>query len=155
MLAPERTAALIVTVGGRACAVPLHYVAETMRPLPIEPVAGTPSFVRGLSVIRGEPIPVVDLRALLENGENSATLGRFVTVKLKTRKAAIGVDAVVGLRHLDSARFEELPPILGNVAADLIEALATRDGELLIVLRGARIVPDEVWATLARGEATR
>ncbi|MCX6539541.1 MAG: chemotaxis protein CheW [Acidobacteria bacterium] len=146
---------LVVTVGAHTCAIPLHHVAETMRPLPIEPVAGTPGFVRGVSVIRGAPTPVVDLKALLENGENSATYGRFVTLKLGERRMAIGVDGVVGLRNLDSAQLEELPPILRDVAADLIEAIGARDAQLLIVLRAARIVPDEVWTTLAAGEATR
>ena len=80
--ASEISPVLVVTVGARACAIPLQHVAETMRPLPIEPVAGTPGFVRGVSVIRGAPTPVVDLRALLENVPNSVTYGRFVTMKL-------------------------------------------------------------------------
>ena len=65
---------LVVTAGAHACAFPLHHVVEIMRPLPIKSVAGTPGFVRGVSVVRGAPTPVVDLKALLENGENS--LGR-------------------------------------------------------------------------------
>jgi purine-binding chemotaxis protein CheW len=151
----EKSPVLVVMVGGRACAIPLHHVKETMRPLPIEPVAGTPGFVRGVSLIRGAPTPVVDLKALLENGENSATYGRFVTMKLGERRVAIGVDGVVGLRNLDSAQLGELPPILRDVAADLIEAIGTCDGQLLVVLRAARIVPDEVWTTLASAEATQ
>ncbi|HEX7478651.1 MAG TPA: chemotaxis protein CheW [Polyangiales bacterium] len=153
--ATEGSPALIVTVGARACAIPLHHVAETMRPLPIEPVAEMPDFVRGVSVIRGAPTPVIDLNALLGNGENSATYGRFVTMKLGERRVALGVDGVVGLRNLDSAQLGELPPILRDVAADLIEAIGTRDAQLLVVLRAARIVPDEVWTTLAAAQATR
>ena len=153
--ASETSPVLVVTVGARACAIPLHHVAETMRPLPIEPVAGTPGFVRGVSVIRGAPTPVVDIRGLLENVPNSETYGRFVTMKLGERRVAIGVDGVVGLRNLDSAQLGELPPILRDVAADLIEAIGTRDAQLLVVLRAARLVPDEVWTTLAVAEATR
>jgi chemotaxis signal transduction protein len=67
----ETSPVFVVMVGARACAFPLHHVAETMRPLPIESVAGTPSFVRGVSVIRGVPTPVVDLKALLENSANT------------------------------------------------------------------------------------
>lgn len=153
--ASERSPSLVVTVGARACAIRLHNVAETMRPLSIEPVAGTPGFVRGVAVIRGVPTPVIDLRALLENCPNSATYGRFVTLKLGERRVAIGVDGVVGLMSLDSAQFGELPPILRDVAADLIEAIGIRDAQLLVVLRAARIVPDEVWTTLAAAGATR
>jgi len=153
--ASERSPVLVVTVGARACAIPLHHVAETMRPLSIEPVAGTPGFVRGVSVIRGAPTPVIDLKALLENGENSATYGRFVTMKLGERRVALGVDGVVGLKNLDSAQLRELPPMLRDVTGDLIEAMGTRDAQLLVVLRASRMVPDEVWSTLAAAEVTR
>ena len=142
----------MVMVGARACAFPLHHVAEAMRPLPIKPVAGTPSFVRGVSVIRGIPTPVVDLKALLDNSENSASYGRFVTLKLGDRQVVIGVDSVVGLRNLDSSQLGELPPLLRDVTADLIESFGTRDAQLLLVLRAAHIVPEEVWTTLAVAE---
>ena len=148
----ETSPVFVVMVGARACAFPLHHVAETMRPLPIKPVAGTPGFVCGVSVIRGTPTPVVDLKALLENSENSPSYGRFVSLKLDDRRVAIGVDSVVGLRHLDSAQLGELPPLLRDVAADLIESFGSRDAQLLLVLRAARIVPDEVWTTLAAAE---
>ena len=81
--ATEVSPVLVVMVGARACAFPLHHVAETMRPLPIKRVAGTPSFVCGVSVIRGTPTPVVDLKALLEHCENSPSYGRFVSLKLE------------------------------------------------------------------------
>ena len=150
--ASEINQVLVVMVGTRACAFPLRHVAETMRPLPIEPIAGTPGFVCGVSVIRGTPTPVVDLKALLENSDNSPSYGRFVTLKYDTRRVVIGVDSVVGLRNLDSAQLAELPPLLRDVTADLIESFGTLDAQLLLVLHAARIVPDEVWATLAAAE---
>ena len=64
--ATEVSPVLVVMVGARACAFPLHHVAETMRPLPIKHVAGTPGFVCGVSVIRGTPTPVVDQNTLRE-----------------------------------------------------------------------------------------
>lgn len=151
----QRNPVLVVAVGARACAIPLCHVVETMRPLPIGPVTGTPGFVRGVAVIRGAPTPVVDLGALLGNSGNSATYGRFVTLKLGERRVALGVDGVGGVRHLDSAQLGELPPLLRDVAADLVESVGVRDAELLVVLRAARLVPEEVWATLAAAEARR
>ena len=123
-----------------------------MRPLPIKPVAGTPGFVCGVSVIRGMATPVVDLQALLENRESSPSFGRFVTLKLNDRRIAMGVNSVVGLRNLDSAQLGALPPLLRDVTADLIASFGTLDAQLLLVLRAAHLVPEEVWATLATGE---
>ena len=151
--ATEVSSVFVVMAGARACAFPLHHVAETMRPLPIKPVAGTPSFICGVSIIRDTPTPVVDLKALLENSENSPSYGRFVTLKLENRRVVVGVDSVVGLITLDSAQLGDLPPLLRDVNADLVESFGSRDAELLLVLRAARIVSDEVWSTLAKAEA--
>jgi purine-binding chemotaxis protein CheW len=53
------------------------------------------------------------------------------------------------VRTLDPAKLGELPPILRDAAIGIIEAIGTRDAQLLVVLRAARMVPDEVWTTLA------
>ena len=150
--ASEISPVLVVMVGTRAGAFPLRHVAETMRPIPIEPIAGMPGFVCGVSIIRGLPTPVVDLKALLENSDNSPSFGRFVTLKYDGRRVVIGVDSVVGVRNLDSAQLGELPSLLRDVAADLIDSFGILDAQLLLVLSTTRIVPDEVWATLAAAE---
>ena len=150
--ASEINQVLVVMVGTRACAFQLRHVAETMRPLPIEPIAGTPGFVCGVSVIRGTPTPVVDLKALLEHSDNRPSFGRFVALRCDARRVVIGVDSVVGLRNLDAAQLGELPPLLRDVTADLIDSFGTLDAQLLLVLHAARIVPDEVWATFAATE---
>lgn len=147
-VAPHRSV-LVVAVGTRSCAIPLAHVAETMRPLPIEPVPGTPPFVRGVSVVRGVPIPVIDLRALLENNDVSPAYGRFVTLRVDDRSVALGVNEVIGVRTLDTGQLQELPHLLRDVATGTIEALGVRDARLLLVLRAARIVPDDVWPALA------
>jgi purine-binding chemotaxis protein CheW len=143
---------LVVMVGARACAIPLHHVAETMRPLPIEPFVGTLGFVCGVSVIYGVPTPVVDLKALLENSANTQNFGRFVVLKLDDRRVAIGVDSVIGLKNLNSAQLGELPPLLRDVTTDLIESFGTLDAQLLLVLHAARIVTDEVWTSIAQAQ---
>lgn len=141
--------ALIVTVGARAYAIPIRHVSETMRPLPIEPVPGAPAFVRGLSVIRGAPLPVVDLRRLLE-GESPVLFGRFVTVQVDERRFVLAVDRVVGVRDL--ALLQTLPPLLrADGGTDLVQAIGISDAQLLVVLRAARLVPEDVWGSLAIG----
>lgn len=150
--AAERIPALTVMVGGSACAIPLRHVVETMRPLPIQSIAGTSSFLLGVSIIRGSPVPVVDLGVLMGNEGAIVTDGRLVNLKLEERRVAILVNRVVGVRQLDPDSFAELPLVLRDVAADFVDALGARDAQLLLVLRTSRILPDEVWAKLAAGE---
>lgn len=153
---PTGARVLIVAAGARVCALSVHHVAETMRPLPVEPVAGTPHYVRGLSVIRGASVPVVDLPALLDScASGTSATRRFVTVKADARLIALAVDSVIGIRELDATQLEELPPLLRHADVALIEAIGVADAQLLVVLRGARILPEETWKAIEAGTVTR
>lgn len=136
--------ALLVTVGERLCAVPLEHVVETMRPLPTVPLDGAPAFILGLAVIRGCALPVADLNLLLHGARARSTPGRFVTLALGARQAALAVDRVVGVRRI--ARLEALPPLLRDAAHEAVAAVAVHDAQLLVVLEATRLVPDPVWA---------
>ena len=145
---------LICRVHGRLCALPLHDVIETMRPLPMQVVAGAPHFVRGLAVIRGEPVPVVDAARLLGEEDASASLERWITLTVGPRRVALAVEGVLGVRRLPADGRHALPPLLGDVSRDLLSELGLLDESLLLVLQGGRLLSDDVWAGLAaRGSA--
>jgi purine-binding chemotaxis protein CheW len=148
--AASATRSLVVRVQSRVCAVPLIHVLETMRPLPVEPIAGVPSFVRGVSIIRGVVTPVVDLAAIL--GMPGGGAERFVTLRLGDRQVALSVGAVLGVRELDASEIQELPPLLRGTSQDVVETLGTLDEEVLTVLRAGWELPDEVWRALAAEE---
>lgn len=121
-----------------------------MRPLPVTPLARSPAFVRGLSVIRGGPVPVVDLGALL-GGSDPEKATRFVTLRLDGRCVALAVDGVLGVQDL-TGTLSSLPPLLADASAEAVSALGVLDAELVFVLEAARLVPDSVWQALeARG----
>jgi len=120
-----------------------------MRPLPVEPLAGVPSFVLGLVVVRGIPTPVVDVAALVCGAASHPT--RFLTVKAGTRRVVLAVDAVLGVVDIPPGSVDVLPPLFENAGLAAIEAVGVLDAELLLVLRHTRLVPDDVWETIQRG----
>jgi purine-binding chemotaxis protein CheW len=142
---------LILRVGSRLCAVPLAQVVETMRLLPIKSIAGVPGYVRGLSIIRGEPVPVIDAALLL--GNETAPAARLVTIRTGARIVALAVDAVEGVIEIGAAKRSELPPLMRQAAADTIAEVGMLDAELLLLLRTARILPQSLFDQLAAAEA--
>jgi purine-binding chemotaxis protein CheW len=146
---------LLFRVHGRLCALPLEHVVETMRPLPMDAVAGAPACVAGVSIIRGAAIPVVDVARLLTPSDDSGRIGppvgsaRFVTVRVTDRTVALAVDVVVGVRRLPPGALHALPLLLRDAGSDAVATIGTLDAELLLVLRAARLVPSDLSAEAA------
>ncbi|RPI22189.1 MAG: chemotaxis protein CheW [Acidobacteria bacterium] len=142
--------ALVMKVGEFRCALPLRHVLETMRPLPIQPLACAPDFVLGLSVIRGEPVPVVDLASLLQIPSDPPS--RFVVVRAGDRRVALAVELIAGTRAVTPQSLSSVPPLLAGAPAVSVAAIGSLDKQLLLVLETACLIPDEVWASLAGSE---
>lgn len=129
---------------GALAALAAEHVIETMRPLPCDPVAGAPPFVVGVAVIRGRPTPVVDVGALV-GAPHDAPAARWITVAVGDRVVGLAVADVVGVRRLNGdAAAGAMPPLLSDAARGAVSALGVLDGELLLVLQGATLVPDDV-----------
>lgn len=145
MRALEADVFLVVRAGAaRWCALPLGHVVETLRPLALEPLAGAPGHVLGIALIRGIAQPVVDLARLLGTCAGPADdITRLVTLRVGTRRVALAVAAVQGLRRIAPQAWQPLPPLLREAGQEAVAALATLDAELLLVLDSARLLPDE------------
>jgi purine-binding chemotaxis protein CheW len=136
------TSWLVCCVGARLCAVPLENVVETMRLLPIQPIAGAPQSVLGLCSIRGLPVPVVDLRAVL--AESDASLQRMVALRIGSGAVAVAVESVLGVRAIGADESHRLPPLLRGAADDIVAAIGMLDSELLLFLQSARVAPSNL-----------
>lgn len=143
--------ALIVRAQNLTCAIPLKYVAETMRPLPVESLREMPSFVIGLAVIRGGPVPVISVAALF-GGNSSRLAARFVSCRAGERWIALAVSDVIGVYNVEGMSFETLPSLLQQANSEFVAAIGTLDQQLLLLLEVGRILPAEDWDKLLKRE---
>ena len=130
---------LLCQAGSHRFALPMANVIETMRMLPIEAVSGPPRLVCGLSLIRGAAVPVIDTARLFD--DEAARYQRLVTVRTGERTVAFAASAVLGVQLIRGSQREEFPPLLRD--AEVIEALARSDEQLVFFLRVARALPDD------------
>ena len=139
---------LVFRAGRLLCALHLDEVIETMRPLAVHPLAGTPAFVRGISIMRGIPAPVIDVARLL--GGTDAPASRFVAVRTGRGPIAFATGEVLGIQPIIAAETErQYTPLLGVAPTRLVAAIGTLHTEPLFLMQSMRLVPDEVWAAAA------
>jgi len=137
---------LICRAGNVLCALPIEHVVEIMRLLPIQPLAGAPDYVRGVSIVRGAPVPVVDAGLVIGNGSGEST--RLVAIRTGPRIVALAVAAIVGITAVGADTFAQLPPLLRDAASETVTAIGARDGELLVCLQSGRLISDDALARL-------
>jgi len=90
----------------------------------IDPLVGSgPPMVRGLCIIRGAPVPVIDAALLFD--ERSTRCERLVTVRTGERTIAFAAEAVLGVEAIRPQALQQLPPLLRNV--ETIAAITTLD----------------------------
>jgi purine-binding chemotaxis protein CheW len=141
---------LICRAGSSMGAIPLEHVRETLRPLPVRQLAGMPTFVLGVSVVRGIPTPVVDLNCLLTSntGTPASPPRRFVYIRVGQRSLALAVDDVLGVRALTDAVLGDLPPLVSEIDAACLSSMGTLDAELVLLIEASRVMPESSWTVL-------
>jgi purine-binding chemotaxis protein CheW len=141
---------LILQSSAGICGVPVEHVVETLRPLPTQAIGNAPPFVLGLTRLRGEAVPVLDLNRLLgSDADTPAT--RFISLRVGDRHVALAVEALLDLRVVERSALSALPPLLSQ-GSPAVESIAAMDSGLLLVLACAKWIPQESWQ-LGQGEA--
>jgi purine-binding chemotaxis protein CheW len=140
---------LVVRAQEWMCALPLEEVEETMRPLPITPVSAAPGFVRGVSLVRGLPSPVVSLSVLLGGSfSQGGSSQRFISLRVPEGHLALEVDEVRGLRWMEEESLDSVPPLLRATASGHLQSVGSFDGRLMAVLGTSHLLPEDFWKRL-------
>lgn len=122
-------------------AVESLYVREVSHVRSLTPVPCTPAFVVGLMNLRGEVLPVIDLKRFFDiTGQKSTGQAKVIVLRGDEMEFGILVDAVPGVIevHLDSLQ-PSLPTLTG-IRAKYLRGITE---DRLAVLDAAALLTDE------------
>jgi purine-binding chemotaxis protein CheW len=126
---------LTFVMGGRDLAAPLDQVREIIRAVGVEPLRGVRAPVTGLIELRGDPLPVVDLRAETDPGGQGDVV---VMAPGAEGPVGIAVDRVLAVVEHDGFVSDPGPRPIG-LPAYVLEVLRSNDEQnrpvLLVDLR--------------------
>lgn len=125
-----------VKLGGETFLVSRDEAREVMGvPTPITRVPGARAWVRGLANVRGQLLPVIDLKQYLGSGETAAGRNtRVVVVNHRDVPAGLLVDEVLGFRRFDEREFMPESPPTGVRCEHYLAGAFRRGGDTWPVL---------------------
>ncbi len=124
-------------------------VQEVLRVTEIAPVPGAPDYVLGIINLRGNVVTVIDTRERLGLGAKERDEStRIVIIEAEKLVVGILVDAVSEVVDLRASEIESPPSVGNDESSKYIQGVATRDGELLILVDLNKLLNDGDWAEL-------
>lgn len=126
---------LCFRVAGEEYAIDIMNIKEIIKPREVTEVPRVPAFVRGILSLRGNIIPVFDMRARL--GMPAATPSeheRIVVVNRQGSFCGVLVDEVVQVVRLAVAGIEPPPVVLEGIDREFVLGIGQVAGRMLILL---------------------
>ncbi len=124
-------------------------VQEVLRVTEIAPVPGAPDYVLGIINLRGNVVTVVDTRERLGLGaKDMEESTRIVIIEADKMVVGILVDAVAEVVDLRTSEIESPPSVGNDESSKYIQGVASREGELLILVDLNKLLNNEEWAEL-------
>lgn len=131
---------LLVRTGSLSCALPASDVVRVVRQLRTHPVPGSRSHLVGLAQYGGDPMPVLDLQALIERGVSKA---RHHSTVILGRGRTRG-DAILGLAVDEVLRVVNLPKRgAEDPDSNLVGVTVELEGKEVKVLNTQHLLHDE------------
>ena len=101
----------------------------------------TPSYVRGVTNLRGSVLPVIDLRTrfALEMKEDMRQT-RIIIVTMGNVKVGVVVDGVSEVLRVSEESLEPLPPMVNSVDSAFLKGIVRLEDRLIILLELSKVL---------------
>lgn len=129
---------------GEEFAVDIQKVREVLKISQITPLPQSLEFIEGVINLRGEVLPVVDLRKrfrLAVTGEKDKA--RIIIVEIQESLVGLIVDSVTEVLHLTAAAVEPPPRRLVGARTEFIQGVGKLGERLLIILDLEKILSSD------------
>lgn len=141
------------SIGNESYCLEILKVRELMGMTDITPLPQTPQFIRGVINLRGQIIPIVDLRikfGMEFKPYTKRTTIMVVEVELEGERMLMGlvVDSIQEVIAIPEEKINSLPYVNNRVKAEYIRGVADTPEGMKIVLDVLKILSDEEFVVI-------
>lgn len=126
---------VVFRLGAEEYGVPITQVQEINHLTKPTKIPKSPVFLEGVINLRGEIIPVIDLKKRFEiDDAGYADDGRIMIVEINGSTVGVIVDEVSEVLRLPKSSIEPPPPVIAGITSTYLEGVGKLDDRLLILL---------------------
>ena len=156
----ETTQYLTFKLGDEVFALDIGKVREVLDFTTVTKVPQTPDFMRGVINLRGNVVPVVDLRLCFEMSRTEKTVNTCIVVVemlVDGESSVIGAlaDSVEEVIDLEPDQIQPPPRIGTKIRTDFIKGMGKRDAQLIMILDIDRVFSVEELSAFHGAETNR
>jgi purine-binding chemotaxis protein CheW len=129
------------TVGDVNYGVPVEQVREVRDVQAVTPVPGAPSYIEGVTNLRGQIITVMDLRKRLSIEETEGGGEKIIVIELGKAAVGVVVDTVTEVSTIAGADIERHMQGTKNLD-DYLVGVGKQGEKLIVILDLAKIISD-------------
>jgi purine-binding chemotaxis protein CheW len=141
-------------LGSEEYGVDISQVQEIIRMVEVTRVPRAPHFMEGVINLRGQLIPIIDLRTRFGMPRIAATKStRIVVTEIGTKRVGIVVDSVSEVLNIPIEQVEDAPEMVAGVGTEYIQGVGKMGDRLIIMLDLTMVISSEEKQALETVEA--
>lgn len=132
------------SLGSEEYGVHIEDVEGVIRIPEITHLPQTESFLKGVINLRGDIIPVIDMRERFNMESMEYTnVTRVINIKINNKLVGLIVDNVSQVVVLDKSDIEDAPDIIHGISKEYIEGIGKFEERMIIILRMQKVLTAE------------
>jgi purine-binding chemotaxis protein CheW len=132
---------ILFTLGNSLYGIPIERVSEINKLADITPLPKAPGYIEGVINLRGNVVPVIDLRMRfgMESVERTGK-NKIIVLLIGKRLFGIVVDSVQEVVTLSKESIEPSLPTASGLKAEFINSIGRYENKLVIILEISKII---------------
>jgi purine-binding chemotaxis protein CheW len=146
--------AVTFALGSEEYGVDIAQVQEINRMVTITHVPRAPQFMEGVINLRGQLIPIIDLRTRFGMARSERTKNtRIVVTEIGNKRIGMVVDSVSEVLRIPVEQIEDAPDLVAGVDTEYIRGVGKMGDRLIIMLDLGRVISGTEKAELHKIES--
>lgn len=123
--------------------IPVEHAISIEKMQEITEVPGTEKYIRGLIPLRGEIVPVIDVKERLSLRQAETEEERILIIRIGDMQAGFIIDEAIEVRDIETSKMDTSPQLLKSLDKNFVHGVVQGDDHLVILLNIAAVLDIE------------